>query len=253
MEGQHFMGVTTKRYLFVADEKGDPGLAPGASSKLVFGGYVVAETELPKVEKVWRQFKVDTCGTPDVELKSEHFFASRSKHNPLLSRNQKRRRTMAMEGFELIYNIPSVAPLAYCVFKNRAPRALIVEGGSGKPKIDANNIWVVPLGAFAVFLANKRAVGQVWWDNVSGEQERVMKNSEWQTLRCAPSIKQELQAIDEEILFLDSKENEAIQVADFLCGVLWQAMNGDEVFLVRFIDKYSARIRRDGLGIIIIE
>jgi len=247
------MRGTAKRYLFIADEKGDPGLGPGASNNLVFGGYVVAEDELSRVEKAWRQFKADICGTPDVELKSEHFFASRSKHNPLLDRNRRRRRVMAMEGFQLIYDNPSVAPLAYCVFKHRASRALIVEGRSGNPKIDVDTIWVGPFGLFAVFLTNKCATGQVWWDNVSGEQERVEKNLEWQRLKYVSGAKHGLRAIDDEILFFDSQENEAVQVADFLCGVLWQAMDGDEVFLARFLNKYSARIRRDGLGIIIIE
>ena len=135
-----------RRYLFIADEKGDPGLAPGASSNMVFGGYVVVESELSKVVRVWQEFKTDTCGTSDVELKSEHFFASRSRHNPLSVRNPEKRRAMARKGFELIYSNRSVAPLAYCVFKNRASKALIVESKNGNPKIDADTIWVSPFG-----------------------------------------------------------------------------------------------------------
>ncbi len=66
-------------------------------------------------------------------------------------------------------------------------------------------------------------------------------------------MRPELQQVADKIMFLNSKENEPIQVADFLCGVLWQAMDGDEVYLSRFLGKYDARERRDGLGIMIIE
>lgn len=247
------MRVLTEQYLFIVDEKGDPGLAHGASSNFVLGGYVVKESELPKVEDVWRQFKTETCGIPDAELKSEHFFASRSKHNPLLIRSRETRRATAMKGLELIYDIPSVAPLAYCVFKARASKELIVETQGGKQRIDTDTIWVAPFGLFAVFLKHRRASGQVLWDEVSGEQEHGKKNAEWQALKHAKGTRPELQRIANEILFLDSKANEAIQVADFLCGVLWRAMVGDEVYLSRFLSKYNARTRGDGLGIIIIE
>ncbi len=228
-------------------------MAPGASDNLVFGGYVVIEAELPKVVESWQKFKTDTCGTSNVELKSEHFFASRSRQNPLVVRNPEKRRQMAMEGFEIIYSIPSIAPLAYCVFKERASSSLIIESKKGNPKIDADTIWVAPFGSFSLFLAKKHATGQVWWDGVSGQQEQDKKNRDWQKLKRTPGGRKEIQTIDDEILFLDSKENEAIQVADFLCGVLWQAMQGDESFLAHFQDKYSAQKRRDGLGIIIIE
>ncbi len=228
-------------------------MAPGASDNLVFGGFVVAVSELPDVVEMWRGFKVDTCGTPDAELKSEHFFASRSRHSPLVVQNREERRKMAMEGFELIYSNRSVAPLAYCVFKDRASAALTVKSKKGNPKIDADIIWVAPLVLFGLFLTRKHATGQVWWDCVSGQQEQEKKNLEWQKLKHAPEALREIQAIDDEILFLDSEKNEAIQVADFLCGILWQAMSEDEVFLARFQDKYSARRRHDGLGIVIIE
>lgn len=245
--------IKTKRYLFIADEKGDPGMVTGASDNLVFGGYVVIESELPNVVKLWRRFKADTCGTSDVELKSEHFFASRSRHNPLVVRNPQKRRKMALEGFELIYNTHSVEPLAYCVFKDRASGPLIIESKKGNPKIDADTIWVAPFGLFALFLTKKHATGQVWWDGVSGQQEQEKKNLEWQKLKRTPGARREIQTIDDKILFLDSKKSEAIQVADFLCGILWQAMGRDKAFLTRFQDKYSMRKRHDGLGIIIIE
>jgi hypothetical protein len=114
------------RYLFIADEKGDPGLVSGASNNLIFGGFVVAEIELPKVIEIWQEFKREICGTQDVELKSEHFFASRSKNNPISVRSPEKRRELAMNGFEHILSIPSVAPLSYCVFKNRTSDALKV-------------------------------------------------------------------------------------------------------------------------------
>jgi hypothetical protein len=62
-----------------------------------------------------------------------------------------------------------------------------------------------------------------------------------------------LLAIDEKIEFLGSKENEAVQVADFVCGVIWQAAEGDEAFLARLLDKYGLNATRQGLGILHIE
>jgi len=240
------------RYIFVVDEKGDPGLALGASKNLVIGGFVVAQNKLPKVESTWRDFKEKTCGTSEVELKSEHFFASRSKNNPLLFKSRKKRRKLAMEGFEQIYDHSSVAPLACCIFKERASNALIVPTGGNRKRIDDNTIWVAPFGLFAVFVSNKRATGQVWWDEVSGVQEAEKKNMEWQNLKRM-SGRPKLMNIDDEILFLNSHENDAIQIADLLCGVLWQAMKGDEIYLARFLEKYDAKSRGDGLGILILE
>jgi hypothetical protein len=241
------------RYYFIADEKGDPGLVPGASRNLIFGGFVVAESELPQVIKVWNDFKSNTCGTCKVELKSEHFFASRSKNNPIIVRSPEKRREIAMNGFECIFSINSVAPLAYCLFKDQASKALIVESSRGNPKIDADVFWIAPFGLFALFLAHKQATGQVWWDGVSGQVEQEKKNFDWQQLKHASKLGSEIRMIDDEILFLESRESEAIQIADFLCGVLWQAMKGDEIFISPFLDKYSAQKRRDGLGILILE
>ncbi len=108
--------------------------------------------------------KSEHGGTPDVELKSEHFFASRSKNNPLLVRNREKRRVIALEGMKRIYDNTSVAPLACCVFKDRASETLIIETKSDKRKIDYDTIWIAPIGLFAIFLANKSTIGQVLWD-----------------------------------------------------------------------------------------
>lgn len=59
-----------------------------------------------------------------------------------------------------------------------------------------------------------------------------------------------LLAIDEDIRFLDSEGSEAVQIADFLCGVIWQAAEGDEAYLARLIDKYGPNASRYGLGIL---
>jgi hypothetical protein len=47
--------------------------------------------------------------------------------------------------------------------------------------------------------------------------------------------------------------NEAVQVADFVCGVIWQAAVGDEAFLARLLDEYGPSASRQGLGIIHLE
>lgn len=64
---------------------------------------------------------------------------------------------------------------------------------------------------------------------------------------------QKLLTIDEQIEFLDSKENEVVQIADFVCGVIWQAAQGNEAFLARLVDKYGPNATRQGLGILHIE
>jgi hypothetical protein len=65
-----------KRYIFVADEMGTPGMAFGTSNTFVFGGYVVNELNVSQAIEAWRRIKAEMCGSVDVELKWKHFFVA---------------------------------------------------------------------------------------------------------------------------------------------------------------------------------
>lgn len=251
------------RYIFAVDETGTPGMAPGTSNSFVFGGYVARERDLSRVTTTWRRIKQEMCGTSEVELKWKHFFVDADDPQigcPLLAKDPLARRTLAAQALDHLFHRAPIIPCVAVSRKDRASDALIVQSRKGKDKLDEEVIWVAPLGSFALFLDIRQARGKVWFDRLGSKKQEERWQADWseqlQMVRDGkhpPQFEDNLRkllVIDERIEFLDSEEHEPIQVADFVCGVIWQAAEGDEAFLARLLDKYGPNATRQGLGIL---
>jgi len=251
------------RYIFVADEMGTPGMAFGTSNTFVFGGYVVHERAVSEAVEVWHRIKTETCGRVDVELKWKHFFVDSDDPKfecPLTVKNPKARRNLAALALDYLFHETPLIPVVAISRKDRATDYFITQSRKGKNKIDDDLMWMGPVAQFALFLSVRQAKGKLWFDRLGSEQHETRRQAAWsEQLRMVrdgeipPAFEGNLRkilAIDERIEFLDSAENEAIQIADFVCGVIWQAGEGDEAFLARLIDKYGPNATRQGLGIL---
>lgn len=241
-------------------------MAPGTSNSFVFGGYVVHERDLSRVTEAWRSIKSEMCGSAEVELKWKHFFVDANDPQigcPLLVKNSLARRHLAALGLDYLFHNAPVLPVVAVSRKDRATNLFIVQSRKGKGKIDDDLMWLGPVGLFAVFLDARQVRGRLWFDRLGSETHEERRQAAWsEQLRIvraseySPQFEDNLRkllAIDEKIEFLGSKENEAVQVADFVCGVIWQAAEGDEAFLARLLDKYGLNATRQGLGILHIE
>ena len=245
---------------------GTPGMAPGTPSSFVFGGYVVHERHVQRVVQSWRRIKRQICGTADVELKWKHFFVDADDDRigcPILEKNPQARRLLAQAALDQLFQQSPIIPLVAVSRKDRASDAFIVESKKGKPKLDHDLMWVGPVGLFAVFLQARRARGRLWFDQLGSEKHQARWQAAWseqlRTIRdgeCHPESADNLRkllAIIERIEFFDSTKSEAVQVADFVCGVIWQAAEGDEAYLARLLDAYGPDASRQGLGIVHLE
>jgi hypothetical protein len=251
------------RYILVADEMGTPGMAPGTSNSFVFGGFVVDERHLPLAIQSWRSIKRDTCGSADVELKWKHFFTDphdSSISSPLRETDPRLRRRLAVLALDQLFKGSPVIPDLVLCRKDRVSDTLVVESGQGKPKLDHDLLWLGPVGLFGAYLHARRARGKLWFDQLGSQKHQERWQAAWSeqlsTIRageCHPAVADNLPkllAIDENIEFWDSKSNEAVQIADFICGVIWQAAEGDESLLARVLDQYGPKASRHGLGIL---
>ena len=254
------------RYIFVADEMGTPGMAPGTSASYVFGGYVVRQRHVRRAVRTWRKVKLVTCGSADVELKWKHFFVDANDTSigcPLLVKNRLARRGLAALALKLLFHQTAMIPAVAVSRKSRATAAFITQSRKGKPKIDADLMWLGPVGLFATFLSARHARGKLWFDELGNEKHQLRWQTAWfEQLRRirsgepSPDVTRSLQtllAIDENIEFFDSKANEAIQIAVFVCGVIWQATEGDEAFLDQMLGQYGPEATGQGLGILHLE
>jgi len=162
----------------------------------------------------------------------------------------------------LFHDAPLI-PVVAVSRKDRATPDFVVQSRKDKDKIDDDLMWLGPVALFAVFLNARKAKGRLWFDRLGSEKQEDRRQASWskqlQMARLGEHPPQfennfrKLLAIDEKSEFFDSKSNEAVQIADFVCGVIWQAAEGDEAFLARLVDKYGQNAARQGLGILHIE
>ena len=250
-----------EKFYFVADEMGTPGMSPGVSNTFVFGGFVINEKAVSKAIDAWNRIKHEMCGDVNVELKWKHFFVDENDNKfsiPLKVKNKADRKQLAALALEYLFRETPLFPLIAISRKDRATDVFIVKSSKGKDKIDYDVMWVGPIGMFATFLALKKGKGKLIFDKLSTKQEKERQES-WSThldnIRNDKLPKemlknfQKLLAIDEKIDFLDSIDNEIIQIADFICGVIWRAGEGNEDFLIEFENEYGKNVEMIGLGI----
>jgi len=252
----------TKKYLFIADEMGTPGISAHTSNTFVFGGFVIEENEIEKGINIWRTIKRTVCDHEKAELKWKHFFVDENDSRfkiPLKIKSKKGRRQLAAFTLKCLFQQTPLKPLIAICRKDRATKAFIVKSRKGKDKIDYDVMWVGPIGMFSTFLALMGGKGELVFDKLSRNQERDRQDFWSGTLQKVLNREfpkgiqknfQRLLAIDEKIRFLDSEQNELIQIAEFVCGVIWNAGEGDEAFLAEVQENYGRDAEHVGLGIL---
>ncbi len=242
---------------------GTPGMSSGVSNTFVFGGYVVSESDLPKAITAWQRIKTEMCGDANVELKWKHFFVHADDPKiptPIMIKNPKGRRYLAALALEHLFREAPIIPAVAVARKDRATGTFIVQSKKGNDKIDYDLMWLGPVAQFALFLSVQKGQGKLWLDRLGSQKHEIQRQNQWsqhrQNIEKGNSPKsvsdslREMLAIQAQIEFFDSQDNEAIQIADFVCGVIWQAAEGDEAYLSQFIDKYGPKATKQGLGIL---
>lgn len=238
-------------YILACDERGTRNW-PSSSSTWAFGGYIIAKSRLEHVEKSWKDIKLQLCGNAEVELKWSHFFPGTHQDidNPLLSTNPREWKKQLFLALDKLCSLESFTPVTvisrkslisedeYDFYFEKSPKGNLLLR-------DGFLIYGV-FGLFGLFLKVTNGKGEIWIDQLGSEkqQQRVQKN--WENVQSSNALKKHSpenyktnQRISRNIRFLDSSKEPAIQLADFLSGVIWAAAEGDVSFLAKYESTYA--------------
>jgi hypothetical protein len=239
-----------EQYILACDERGTTRW-PNATRTWTLGGFIVDSQNRSKLQETWTKIKLHLCSNAETELKWNHFFPGfhQSKSvNPLLSNDPEEWREQAGWALTQLF-ATNIYPVTIIIRKDKASSSVFKVSSKGKQFLDVDTFWVSVLGQFALFLEQRQATGQVWFDQLGSQADEARKQASWSELRDIPwtlatANQSKLQRIAPTLHFLDSKTELLIQIADFISGVFWAASEGDEQFLVRNIDKYfSSELR----------
>jgi hypothetical protein len=251
------------QYIFVADESGNPGINSRTSNTYVFGGYVLPEGQIDVLTALWKRAKFALCDTENVELKWKHFFANSSQQhqraNPIKLDNPEACRLVAVWILQAFFSQTSILPAIAVSRKDRASKFLRVSTKRGASKLDDDLIWLGPVAQFAAFLNKNKSTGRLIFDSLNQKQqikrqlqwsEQLQKIKGGQVAQGVQSNFRKLLLISENIEFQDSRTSDLVQIADFVCGVIWNAGQGDEAHLSVFYEEFGRRAEREGLGLV---
>lgn len=235
-------------YILVCDERGTTRW-PSNSKTWALGGFIIEAAKQDILSATWASIKRELCGTENVELKWSDFFAGKHQeriNNPLVAQDENQWRIQAKWALAQIFSLTEVIPIALYVRKDRASEASFKTKDDGNQVLDTDVCWVGIFGQFAIFLGKQRAIGEVWFDQLGSRKEEARKQTSWQSLRdgeCPvnPQYQALLKNIRPKLLFLDSKKEPLVQLADFVSGVVWAASEGDEEFFLQEIEQYTDR------------
>jgi hypothetical protein len=190
------------------------------------------------------------CGNSSCELKWSHFFAGRHQDretNPLILDDPEEWREQASWAIGKLFEVPGVVSVNTYIRKDEAADAVFKKADEMPEKgyrvLDIDTLVVGVIGQFVLFLMERRAKGEIWFDKLGSQTEEQRRQDSWQQLRdgewkVKPENQKLLKRISPKIKFLDSEKNSLVQVADFISGVIWAASEGDEVFLLQALSKY---------------
>lgn len=211
------------------------------------GGLIVSSLERHVVVSAWESTKEQLCGSRECELKWSHFFPGPHQdrgHNPLLSSNPKKWRQQAKWALSILFDSSKILPVTTVVRKDKASNDIfMIEKESGRKILDVNTLWVGVIGQYALFLKQRNAFGEIWFDQLGSRKEEARKQAAWERLRnekwpIESSHQETLHRISPQLKFFDSQKESPVQVADFVSGVLWAAAEGDEGFLLNVFKEY---------------
>lgn len=234
------------KYILACDERGTTRW-PSPTKSWTFGGFVVESRRRSTLVSAWSTIKSELCGNDDCELKWSHFFPGHHQKrltNPLLSTDPQVWRKQAKWALEELFKVVSVAPIVTYVRKDRASDHAFETIEDGRRVLNIDVIWVGVLGQFATFLEQHKARGEIWFDQLGSRKEEARKQASWEYLRdgewpIQAEYRATIQRIAPTLRFFDSKTEPVVQIADFISGVAWAASEGDEEFLLEFLDEFG--------------
>ncbi len=238
-----------EKYILVCDERGTTRW-PSATKTWAMGGFIIDSRRQKVVARAWQEVKRQLCGDAACELKWSHFFPGRHQErgsNPLISDDPNEWREHAAWAIDKLFKVSGIMPVNMYVRKDEASNSVFEEFGDTTKRpykvLDIDTLFVSIIAQFVLFLMERQATGEIWFDNLGSRAEEERKQESWRRLRDDErTVHQSLvQRVSPEISFLNSKENELVQVADFISGVVWAAAEGDEQFLLRALGKYFPR------------
>ena len=233
-------------YILACDERGTTRCS-NTTNTWAYGGFIFNIKDKNKILRIWQEIKQNLCENSSAELKWSHFFDGKHQEkieNPLISTNPKEWRNQAIWALDNLFNSNLVIPLTTYVRKDNASDSVFITNSKGNKILDINVIWVSVLGQFSLFLKNHNSTGQVWCDSLGSKSEEDRRKNDWINLRegewkINPENQKTIQRIHHDIVFLNSKDNGIIQIADFLSGVIWAASENDDEFLQLHIENYQ--------------
>lgn len=237
------------KWILICDDRGTTRW-PSRTKTWALGGIVIDSRSQQAVVSAWSSIKRQLCMDPSCELKWSHFFPGPHQErgtNPLISDDPEEWREQASWAIARLFEVPGIVPLTMYVPKDEAcdavfKRAETMSKEEHRP-LDIDTLFVGPIGQFALFLMEHGGTGEIWSDRLGSEAEERRRQHAWQELRGGEwkvnsQSQKALKRISRQIKFLDSRTNSLVQVADLVSGPIWAASEGDEIFLLRALDKY---------------
>lgn len=248
------------KYLLICDERGTKSIK-STRRTFTIGGFALPEKEQANVIGVWKDIKHKLCGQREVELKWSHFFVGhhqKNGDNPLLNQDSSMWRQDAMWALDQLFTKANVFPITTIVRKDRVDEGLLELTGRGKKVIAIHLVLSVLLGQFALYLREHDGkYGEIWCDNLSSQQEQdKLKTAFASTFNSLenllPPLRSYVEAINPNLSFFDSLQKPIIQVADFVSGVIWASVEGDNWFFRKHLEEYAPGRKRT-YGIVFLE
>jgi hypothetical protein len=240
--------MQSEHFILACDERGTTRW-PSTTKTWALGGLIFEEDEHQSLSSIWTKIKAELCGDEGIELKWSHFFPGRHQarmDNPLISKNPKEWRKQAVWALDELFKNTTALPLTTYIRKDECSEESFRVTQDGRKVLDIDTIWVGVLGQFAIFLKEKQATGEVWFDNLGSEKEQRRKQEEWIRLRDEkwPADNENqllLKSISRHFKYFDSEHEPIIQLADFISGITWAASEGDTLFLVKNLNRFIPR------------
>jgi len=216
-------------FILACDEHGS--IARLSSNKSwLYGGIIFRSIYIHDLTSTWNNIKYKLCGNTEVELKWRDFFLD-EKDSPLLSKeNIQEQINWAIS--TLFSSKRLLTPLAVRVPKNRASDLCYKLSSKNNEILDIEVLLIPLYSQFYLFLKLVSGFGEIWFDKLGSEKEESRRQRDWEQLRNNYGDKQKLLSIiNKKLLFLDSKSEPTIQVADFITGAIYAASEGNEQFI----------------------
>jgi len=225
---------------------------PSPTKTWSLGGLIFENNERQKLVSIWKRIKIKLCEEENLELKWSHFFSGdhqKRMTNPLIETDMRELRKQAIWALNELFEDTNALPLATYVRKDKSTDAVFRITQDRRKVLDIRVIWVGVLGQFALFLKEKDSTGEIWFDNLGSKKEQDKKQEDWVRLRDGkwqvnPENQLLLKPIASNFRFFDSKNEPIIQIADFVSGIIWAASEGDEIFLLKTLDKFMRQSER---------